>query len=74
MGKLFFLIAAGLLVYWILRSYKRKLDARDQAPAPRGAEDMVKCVHCGVNLPRGEAVLSQGKFFCGDEHRRIHRG
>jgi len=23
-----------------------------------------------VNLPRSEAILSQGRFYCSDEHRR----
>lgn len=32
---------------------------RDSKP-----EDMVKCAHCGVNLPRSEAIYSGGDFFC----------
>jgi len=31
---------------------------------------MVRCKVCGVNLPRSEAVLSKGQFYCCDEHRR----
>jgi uncharacterized protein len=31
---------------------------------------MVRCVVCKVNLPRSEAILSQDKFYCCDEHRR----
>jgi len=33
-------------------------------------EDMVRCEVCQVNLPRSESLLSQGKFYCCDEHRR----
>jgi uncharacterized protein len=30
----------------------------------------VRCQACGVNLPRSEAILSQGRFYCCDEHRK----
>jgi uncharacterized protein len=25
-----------------------------------------------VHLPRSESVTSEGKYFCSDEHRRLH--
>jgi uncharacterized protein len=33
---------------------------------------MVRCIHCGVHLPRSESITSEGKFFCSEEHRRLH--
>jgi uncharacterized protein len=36
-------------------------------------EDMVKCAHCGVNLPRSEAIYSGGEFFCTPEHQKLGR-
>ena len=36
---------------------------------PKALEEMVRCAHCGVHLPRSESVVSQGKFFCCNEHR-----
>jgi uncharacterized protein len=30
---------------------------------------MVACAGCGVHLPRSEALLSQGRFYCSEEHR-----
>lgn len=71
-SKLLLLVLIGVLVYVVYRSANRV--GRGGAPAqPKQAEDMVRCVHCGVNLPRSEALLSQGAFFCGDEHRRLHQ-
>jgi uncharacterized protein len=32
---------------------------------------MVRCAQCGVHLPRSEGFLSQGNYFCSDEHRRL---
>jgi uncharacterized protein len=30
---------------------------------------MVACAHCGVHLPRDEALPGRGGVFCGDAHR-----
>jgi uncharacterized protein len=35
---------------------------------------MVACSHCGLNLPRSEALEQSGQFFCSEEHRRIGSG
>jgi uncharacterized protein len=37
----------------------------DAAAAP-----MVACAHCGVHLPRPDALADgEGRLYCGDEHR-----
>lgn len=42
------------------------------APAAgQGSEEMVRCAHCGIHLPRSEALLQQGKTWCGSEHARL---
>jgi uncharacterized protein len=67
--RLLLLIAAVVLVYFVLKSFRRSLN---KPPAPGAkVEDMVRCEHCGVNLPRSEALLSRGRFFCSEEHRRL---
>lgn len=75
MGKLLVLIGLGLVIYLLLKNYQRKLGQPGQPGRPgageRGPEDMVKCTHCGVNLPRSEAVFSRGEFFCTPEHQRL---
>lgn len=69
MGKLITLILLVLLGVYLYRRMTRKRDAADAREAP-AAEDMVRCKTCGVNLPRSEAILSAGRFYCCDEHRR----
>jgi uncharacterized protein len=29
---------------------------------------MVACAHCGVHLPRSEALVQDGKFYCSAAH------
>jgi uncharacterized protein len=74
LGKLLFLIGLGLVIYLLFKNYQRSLNRPDSRPAAqRGPEDMVKCAHCGVNLPRSEAIFSQGEFFCTPEHKLLGR-
>lgn len=60
------------MLYLLLKSYGKSLH-RDRPPVAGTGEDMVRCAHCGVHLPKSESVLSDGEFFCSDEHRRLHR-
>jgi uncharacterized protein len=72
LGKLILLVLIGLFVYWILKSYARNAQRAADQPSPTSTvEDMVRCAHCSVNLPKSESILSQGNFFCSDEHRQI---
>jgi uncharacterized protein len=32
---------------------------------------MVRCAHCGIHMPRSEAVLSDGKTWCSPEHAKL---
>jgi uncharacterized protein len=73
------LIAAVLLLVWLVRS-ARRTDKPDP-PAPRGppaergaaSDTMVACAHCGVHLPRGDALEAGGLHFCGEPHRLEHQ-
>ena len=81
MSRLLFLVVAVVVVYWLLRSYRKQLHG-DGTPkegnhgegAPVQAEDMVRCVHCGVHLPKQESILAGGKFYCSEAHRSAHTG
>ena len=72
MSRLLSFVVIIAIVYWLLRSYRKKLPGDDTAP--RQAEDMVLCVHCGVHLPKCESIQAEGKFYCSEAHRRIHTG
>lgn len=69
MAKLILVVLGVLLVYWILRSYRRRVERPGPPPAARG-EDMVQCARCGVHLPRSESITTQGRFYCSPDHQR----
>ncbi len=71
----FLTIIVGLIVIvLLLKGYFRSLQRRN-APAakPAEVENMVRCSHCGVNVPQTEAIFSGGDYFCCDEHRRLRQ-
>ncbi len=42
---------------------------RDDIKAAQVAA-MKACTYCGVHVPVGQGVSADGKFYCGEEHRR----
>lgn len=72
MGKLVLLVLAVALAWWVLKGYRRSI-TRDQPPRATAPEDMVRCEHCGLHLPRSESHVRDGRFFCSEEHLRLHR-
>ena len=67
MGRILLLIIIGFLVWLVFKGFVRA-NVRDRRPAPRSieGEDMVACARCGVNMPRSEARVEAGAFYCRD--------
>lgn len=78
MARILILLAVVLGVFWWLRS---RAEARHDeaartsrpsrpanAPDKDSAEAMVQCAHCGVHLPRSEAIAWRGLHYCRRSH------
>jgi len=66
MWKLIFLgLAVWLAVYILKRSFNPN---RNNGPDNAEAENMVQCSTCQVHVPRSEAFLVNGKFYCSKAH------
>ena len=80
--KFLLLLGLFLAVVWLARGGRRSLPrdgARTRAPdTPQASasttEEMVACAHCGVHLPKGEAVVGPAGRFCSVEHRDVRSG
>ena len=70
-GKLLFFALVGVLVYLYFKSTQRRQVLGSGAAPADAVEDMVRCAHCRVNLPRSEAILSKGEFYCSAEHQKL---
>ena len=69
MSRLLFLIVIAFAVYILVKSYRKNLPPEDKSMT----DDMVKCAHCGVHLPKGESLVAQGQVFCSAAHRDAYR-
>lgn len=69
--KYLLLIVIGFVVWAVIRAYQRSLNKPARPASEQAVEDMVKCAHCGVNLPRSEAIYSGGEFYCTPEHKQL---
>jgi hypothetical protein len=75
------LIFLGLIIWLAVYFFKRyfsKVDSQksgteineinDDSKSSQGIEDMVQCATCHVHLPRSEAFLVAGNFYCSHAH------
>ena len=76
-GKLLFWIVIIIAVLCVARIAARMAAGATRARFPRrpppaqpggGAEAMVRCAHCGIHLPRSEALLQNGRTWCSADH------
>lgn len=82
MGKLLFWIIVIVGVLFAMRLLARHA-AKEKAPAPTPTAPpaagrkhdtvphMARCAHCGIHLPRAEALLLKGNTWCSEEHARL---
>jgi uncharacterized protein len=76
MGRILFflLLAVGLYVafrLWLAGSRRNAGMHRPQAPAT--GEPIVRCEHCGLNVPQSEALGDGTRWYCSEAHRRLGR-
>lgn len=63
--RLLFWIALIAAAFWLWRRIFRKPSPRPSEP---GALPMVRCNHCGVHLPRAQAVQNRERWYCSQAH------
>lgn len=83
MGRLLILAALiGVVAWWLLGRVARvrrddvaRPDSatKSDRSTPAAVQDMVPCAHCGVHLPRTEAVAEGIDLYCSEAHRRLGR-
>jgi uncharacterized protein len=73
MMKYLLVLAVVMLILWLARAGRRSSPRRGgkpSAPGPAPAEDMVRCAHCGVHLPRHDALVGAASaLYCSAAHR-----
>ncbi len=72
MGRILFFVLLAVAAYvawqWLRRSSLRGPASDSQTRAVPQA--MVSCAHCGLHLPRQDALPAGERYYCSDEHRQ----
>lgn len=72
--KYLIVVVVVLVVLWLLLGRGRRRGAESSSPGkkPAAGTPMTACAHCGVHLPQPDALFdTQGRAYCGEEHRRL---
>ena len=74
MAKIILVVLGLLAAWWLLKTYRRRIDRRDTEHRQGGEDErMVQCALCGVHLPRSESLMFEGRVFCSADHRERHQ-
>ena len=67
------LIIIGLIVWLAYRLIKRWQSSlsSSKSDTPSEIETMVQCQHCGLHIPKKEAIESHNEYYCSREHQRL---
>ena len=66
MFRYLLLIIAVVIIIWIVRGFM----SRSQLNKPNAirSKDMVQCEQCKTYIPKDDAISSNGKLFCSQQH------
>jgi uncharacterized protein len=76
MGRIVVLVILVVVAVWLIRRALRRAgfskDPKADIPKSKKAieGELVACAHCGLNLPRGEALPAGNSLYCSEEHAR----
>lgn len=80
MSRLLLLVALLLVILWALQrgAQGRRRQTRDETPratdpSSDASRTIVPCAHCGVHLPRAEAIEADGRMYCSHAHASLAR-
>ena len=66
--RLLLLLFLAWLIWWLFKPLFQS-KSKPEHSSSKAIEDMVRCEHCQVNLPKPEALEAEGHFFCSPEHK-----
>jgi uncharacterized protein len=68
--KYLLVMAVVGVVLWLMFGSRRRADKPRRPAPPAATEPMVACAHCGLNLPRTDALQdAAARPFCSEAHR-----
>jgi uncharacterized protein len=68
--KYLIVVLVVTVIGWLMLRGRTKTPRHPGRTSPAGQpESMVQCRHCGVHLPRNDAIEDKNGLFCSEAHR-----
>lgn len=69
------ILIIALVVWLLLRMIKNWANRNPSGQKGNKAqiETVVRCQHCGLHIPKHEAVETDNQYYCSQEHLRLHQ-
>ena len=67
--KVLFWLVLIALVWWAFKRTRPSTRTPSSTHDPGAPQDMARCAHCGIHLPRDEAVRGEKGDYCSTDHR-----
>ena len=70
-------LGIAALVWLLRRAFVSDADRNRRGGREAGdvsVDELVRCAHCGVHVPRIDAQTQDGRHFCSREHARLGAG
>lgn len=71
--RLVIIVFIGWLLFRLFRRWQNRIPTKPPGSGEK-IDTMVKCAHCGVHIPRQNAIENNEKFFCCEEHKNNYSG
>jgi len=62
------LVILVLLIFLGIRIYSWMQQKSSSTSSKTIVQDMVSCEKCGIHIPANEAIKSDNKFYCSQDH------
>lgn len=69
MKYLVVLLVIVVVAWFLLRERKPARAVPRKAKGDASPQSMLQCVHCGLHLPQGEALVDERGAYCSEAHR-----
>lgn len=64
--KILLVLGVIAVIYFVFIKKKPSI-GKDKNDSKTQSNDMVECASCGIYVEVGEAILSNGKYYCSQE-------
>jgi uncharacterized protein len=61
------LLLVGVILWWLAARARTRTTTRSERPSE--PEAFTRCAHCGVHLPRTDALIERDLSYCSEAHR-----